>query len=146
MHFSLIPNVLRCLFSVLKMSLSSNLIVMFTSYFFQYFNNEKYEAEKYGKYLTRYQEASLKTTTSLAFLNFGQNLIFSSALTVMMLLASQKIMQGINTRQFYEVFLCNLHLILIQSFLFFKDCYKLFFVVLDLTRYHTNYNYNFPFL
>ena len=60
----------------------------------QYFNNEKYEAEKYGKYLTRYQEASLKTTTSLAFLNFGQNFIFSSALTVMMMLASQQIMQG----------------------------------------------------
>jgi len=63
----------------------------------KYFNNEKYEAEKYGKYLTRYQEASLKTTTSLAFLNFGQNLIFSSALTVMMLLASQNIMQGTMT-------------------------------------------------
>lgn len=63
----------------------------------KYFNNEKYEAEKYGKYLTRYQEASLKTTTSLAFLNFGQNFIFSSALTVMMMLASQQIMQGTMT-------------------------------------------------
>ena len=50
--------------------------------------------EKYGELLKRYETASLKTTTSLAFLNFGQNFIFSSALTVMMLLASQGIMQG----------------------------------------------------
>jgi len=63
----------------------------------KYFNNEKYEAERYGKLLNLYQEASLKTTTSLAFLNFGQNFIFSSALTVMMLLASQSIMQGTMT-------------------------------------------------
>ena len=69
-------------------------VIIIASFFYQYFNNEQYEAEKYGKYLTRYQEASLKTTTSLAFLNFGQNFIFSSALTVMMLLASQNIMQG----------------------------------------------------
>jgi len=45
--------------------------------------------------LKRYETASLKTTTSLAFLNFGQNFIFSSALTVMMLLASQGIIQGL---------------------------------------------------
>jgi len=60
----------------------------------KYFNNEKYEAAQYDKLLQNYQDASLKTTTSLAFLNFGQNFIFSSSLTVMMLLASQGITQG----------------------------------------------------
>ena len=44
--------------------------------FLQYFNNEDYEAEQYDKFLKDYEEASLKTNWSLAFLNFGQNLIF----------------------------------------------------------------------
>ena len=43
---------------------------------FQYFNNEDYEANEYDKSLRQYEEASLKTNWSLAFLNFGQNLIF----------------------------------------------------------------------
>ena len=47
-----------------------------SDYFAQYFNNEDYEAEQYDKFLKQYQDASLKTNWSLAFLNFGQNLIF----------------------------------------------------------------------
>ena len=49
---------------------------------FQYFNNESYEAREYDKYLQQYEVASLKTNWSLAFLNFGQNLIFRSELIV----------------------------------------------------------------
>ena len=60
----------------------------------KYFNNEKFEAQQYEEYLGKYHNASLKTTTSLAFLNFGQNLIFSTSLTAMMLLASNSIMSG----------------------------------------------------
>lgn len=60
----------------------------------QYFNNEKYEAERYDGFLKSYEESSLKTTTSLAVLNFGQNLIFSFGLTGIMILASQGIMAG----------------------------------------------------
>lgn len=60
----------------------------------KYFNNEKYEAEQYDRLLKNYHHASLKTTTSLAFLNFGQNFIFSSSLTMMMLLATQGIANG----------------------------------------------------
>ncbi|XP_078068026.1 iron-sulfur clusters transporter ABCB7, mitochondrial isoform X3 [Mustelus asterias] len=60
----------------------------------KYFNNEKYEAEKYDGYLKTYEAASLKTTSSLAVLNFGQNLIFSLGLTGIMLLASQGILSG----------------------------------------------------
>eukprot|EP00794_Sanderia_malayensis_P000664 gene664-1332_t len=63
----------------------------------KYFNNEKYEAEQYDKLLKRYNDASLKTTTSLAFLNFGQNALFSVSLTMIMLLASQGIMNGTMT-------------------------------------------------
>lgn len=60
----------------------------------KYFNNEKYEAEKYDKVLQRYEDASLKTSTSLATLNFGQNAIFSVALSAIMLMAANDIMAG----------------------------------------------------
>jgi len=63
----------------------------------KYFNNEHFEAEQYDKLLKKYNDASLKTTTSLAMLNFGQNAVFSAALTGIMLLASQGIMQGTMT-------------------------------------------------
>eukprot|EP00112_Aurelia_sp_Birch-Aquarium-sp1_P012007 Seg2521.2 transcript_id=Seg2521.2/GoldUCD/mRNA.D3Y31 product="ATP-binding cassette sub-family B member 7 mitochondrial" protein_id=Seg2521.2/GoldUCD/D3Y31 len=63
----------------------------------KYFNNEQYEAAQYDKLLKKYNDASLKTTTSLAFLNFGQNAVFSTALTAIMLLASQGIMNGTMT-------------------------------------------------
>ena len=60
----------------------------------KYFNNEKYELGRYDKALTDYQNASIKVATSLAYLNIGQNLIFSSALTGMMFLASQGVADG----------------------------------------------------
>src|ERR1700712_2597044 len=60
----------------------------------QYFNNEKYEVGRYDAALGNYQDASIKVATSLAFLNSGQNLIFSSALTAMMYLACNGVAQG----------------------------------------------------
>jgi len=63
----------------------------------KYFNNERFETEEYDKSLARYEEASLKTSSSLALLNFGQSTIFSVALTSVMLLASQGIAAGTMT-------------------------------------------------
>ncbi|KAK8696070.1 hypothetical protein V6N13_001209 [Hibiscus sabdariffa] len=60
----------------------------------KYFNNEAYEAEKYDDFLKRYEDAALKTQRSLAFLNFGQNVIFSTALSTAMVLCSHGIMNG----------------------------------------------------
>uniref|UniRef100_A0A8C4EJ01 Iron-sulfur clusters transporter ABCB7, mitochondrial n=1 Tax=Dicentrarchus labrax TaxID=13489 RepID=A0A8C4EJ01_DICLA len=63
----------------------------------KYFNNEKYEAEKYDGYLKIYESSSLKTTSTLAMLNFGQSAIFSVGLTGIMLLASKGIAAGTMT-------------------------------------------------
>nr|CAG4643074.1 EOG090X02PU [Ilyocryptus agilis] len=60
----------------------------------KYFNNEKHEAELYDESLKKYEAASLKTNSSLAVLNFGQQAIFSVALTSVMLLAANQIIQG----------------------------------------------------
>uniref|UniRef100_A0A8C3AJ82 Iron-sulfur clusters transporter ABCB7, mitochondrial n=1 Tax=Cyclopterus lumpus TaxID=8103 RepID=A0A8C3AJ82_CYCLU len=62
-----------------------------------YFNNEKYEAEKYDGYLKVYESSSLKTTSTLAMLNFGQSAIFSVGLTAIMVLASKGIAAGTMT-------------------------------------------------
>ncbi|KAF7967137.1 hypothetical protein HWV62_35698 [Athelia sp. TMB] len=55
----------------------------------KHFNNEKYEVAQYDKHLANYEKSSVKITTSLAYLNSGQNVIFSSALTATMFLAAQ---------------------------------------------------------
>ncbi|CAN0876869.1 ABC transporter B family member 25, mitochondrial [Linum grandiflorum] len=60
----------------------------------KYFNNEVYEADKYDEFLKRYEDAALKTQRSLAWLNFGQNAIFSTALSTAMVLCSQGILNG----------------------------------------------------
>lgn len=63
----------------------------------KYFNNEKHEARRYDELLKQYQMASLKTTTSLAALNFGQQAIFSGALTWIMMLSAEQICSGQTT-------------------------------------------------
>ncbi|XP_061642877.1 iron-sulfur clusters transporter ABCB7, mitochondrial [Phyllopteryx taeniolatus] len=63
----------------------------------KYFNNEKYEAQRYDGFLKSYESSSLKTTTTLGMLNFGQSAIFSVGLTGIMLLASKGIETGTMT-------------------------------------------------
>ncbi|KAH7930207.1 hypothetical protein BV22DRAFT_1125157 [Leucogyrophana mollusca] len=63
----------------------------------KHFNNEKFEIAQYDKHLKNYESASVKITTSLAYLNSGQNIIFSSALTATMFLAAQGVMKGTMT-------------------------------------------------
>jgi len=60
----------------------------------KFFNNEDYEAAKYDESLKKFEAASLKTTTTLALLNFGQNVIFSTALATIMVMASRDILAG----------------------------------------------------
>ncbi|KAI6155296.1 P-loop containing nucleoside triphosphate hydrolase protein [Pisolithus tinctorius] len=63
----------------------------------KHFNNEKYEVTQYDKYLKQYENSSVKITTSLAYLNSGQNIIFSTALTTTMFLAAQGVLNGTMT-------------------------------------------------
>ncbi|KAL8293738.1 hypothetical protein RQP46_000439 [Phenoliferia psychrophenolica] len=60
----------------------------------KYFNNEKFEIAQYDAAMRDYTKASVKISTSLAALNIGQNIIFSSALTAMMYLAAKGIVDG----------------------------------------------------
>ncbi|XP_070808061.1 iron-sulfur clusters transporter ABCB7, mitochondrial [Pituophis catenifer annectens] len=60
----------------------------------KYFNNENYEAQRYDGFLKTYENASLKTTSTLALLNFGQSAIFSIGLTAIMVMASKGIIAG----------------------------------------------------
>lgn len=58
------------------------------------FNNEALQTNKYDFALSKYRDASIKVATSLAFLNSGQNLIFTTALTAMMYMACQGVVAG----------------------------------------------------
>ncbi|RMZ83315.1 hypothetical protein DV737_g1681, partial [Chaetothyriales sp. CBS 132003] len=60
----------------------------------KYFNNENFEIGRYDKALKKYEDASIKVATSLAFLNCGQNIIFSSALATMMYMAANGVAAG----------------------------------------------------
>jgi ATP-binding cassette subfamily B protein len=57
----------------------------------KYFNNEQYEADTYDQFLANWETAKLKNRLSLLTLNSGQALIIASAMTVMMLMATQSV-------------------------------------------------------
>ena len=84
----------KCVYTYFRRTYCFEYRYYFTTFFFQYFNNEQYEAERYDRLLADYEKASLKTTTSLALLSWGQNFIFSASLSIIMVLASRQILQG----------------------------------------------------
>jgi ATP-binding cassette, subfamily B, heavy metal transporter len=60
----------------------------------KYFNNEKFEAGRYDTQLEKWEEASLKSQTSLTLLNLGQSLIIATAVTCIMGLALHGVRAG----------------------------------------------------
>ncbi|TPX63040.1 hypothetical protein SpCBS45565_g06910 [Spizellomyces sp. 'palustris'] len=60
----------------------------------KYFTNERFEMKRYDQSLAKYEQAAIKSVTSLAYLNAGQSAIFSVALTTMMWMAAQGIIAG----------------------------------------------------
>jgi ATP-binding cassette subfamily B protein len=63
----------------------------------KYFGAEEREAKRYDRSMALYQEAGVKSYTSLAMLNAGQAVIFTIALTVCMVMAGQDIAAGSKT-------------------------------------------------
>jgi ATP-binding cassette, subfamily B (MDR/TAP), member 7 len=61
------------------------------------FCKEPWEAAKYNSALQRYEQASLHTTRSLFWLNFGQQAILSAALTGVMAMAGGGIVNGVTS-------------------------------------------------
>ncbi|OUM69301.1 hypothetical protein PIROE2DRAFT_38333 [Piromyces sp. E2] len=58
------------------------------------FCNEGFETKIYDKSLAKYEKAATQSMASLAFLNSGQNAIFSIALSTMMLMAANGVIGG----------------------------------------------------
>lgn len=63
----------------------------------KYFGAETREATRYDRSMARYEEASVKTYTSLALLNAGQAVIFTVGLTATMLMCALGVRSGRNT-------------------------------------------------
>ncbi|WP_027571667.1 ABC transporter ATP-binding protein/permease [Bradyrhizobium sp. WSM1743] len=63
----------------------------------KYFSAEAREAQRYDKSVARYEEASVRTYTSLAVLNTGQAVIFTLGLTATMLMCAIGVRNGTNT-------------------------------------------------
>ena len=60
----------------------------------KYFGAEDWEAARYDGAMARYEKAAIKTNYSLAFLNFGQTLIITAGLVVVMVFAAIGVQQG----------------------------------------------------
>ena len=60
----------------------------------KYFGAAKREAARYDQAMAGYEEAALKTSYSLAFLNFGQAVLITSGLMAVMLLAASGVQAG----------------------------------------------------
>ncbi len=63
----------------------------------KYFSAEEREAARYDGSMARYEQASVKTYTSLAVLNTGQAIIFTAGLTATMLMCAIGVRNGKNT-------------------------------------------------
>lgn len=60
----------------------------------KYFDNDEFEIKRYKESLKKYEHSAIKTSTSLAVLNFGQNAIFSAGLSAIMVLAGYGCLSG----------------------------------------------------
>ncbi|NIA72471.1 ABC transporter ATP-binding protein/permease [Pelagibius litoralis] len=63
----------------------------------KYFGNEGHEAERYDGALKVYEEASIKSRTSLSILNVGQSVIIAIGITLLMILAGMGVVAGTMT-------------------------------------------------
>ena len=78
----------------------------------KYFSAEEREAKRYDGAIKLYEKAALTTAYSLAFLNFGQSLIITAGLIIVMVMAALGVQSGhltvgdfvmVNADEFFEV-------------------------------------------
>ena len=55
----------------------------------KYFNNEQYELSRYGATLSQWENAAVKSITTMSLLNFGQAIIIAIGVTLIMIFAAQ---------------------------------------------------------
>lgn len=60
----------------------------------KYFNNEAFEASRYDRSLASWQDAAIKSQTSLSILNVGQSLIIAIAVSLMIWQATEGVVRG----------------------------------------------------
>ncbi len=60
----------------------------------KYFSNEDYEQQRYSKTVSQWEDAAVKSQTTLSTLNVGQSIIIATAVTLIMILASQGVVDG----------------------------------------------------
>ena len=60
----------------------------------KYFGNEAHEARRYDRAMQGYEDAAIRTSTSLSVLNTGQTLIFTVGLIALMLMAAYGVAAG----------------------------------------------------
>ena len=60
----------------------------------KYFNNEDYEVQRYNDTLNKWEDAAVKSTSSMALLNFGQGAIIAVGVTLVMVSAASGVADG----------------------------------------------------
>lgn len=60
----------------------------------KYFNNEEYELTRYNDTFEKWEDAAVKSTSSMALLNFGQGSIIAIGVTLVMVFAAQGVVDG----------------------------------------------------
>ena len=63
----------------------------------KYFGNEEHEASRFDSSLRRYEDAAVRSKTTLALVNIGQGFIIAGGLTIVMTMAGYDIQSGIMT-------------------------------------------------
>jgi len=63
----------------------------------KYFGNEGREAARFDRSMARYEAAAVRTWTSLAWLNFGQTVIFSVGMGIVMIMSARAVVAGTQT-------------------------------------------------
>ncbi len=60
----------------------------------KYFNNERYELSRYGETLSQWENAAVKSITTMSMLNFGQGFIIAIGVTIIMIFAAGGVTDG----------------------------------------------------